>query len=163
MRGVLVSLPARFAHAIKKPKGLKWEYQIAAGNAGCPFQFRYRGGRNQSRVPELWTLGHMKLKPHLPIAFGVAYFHFCIGLITSACAAGQADSLGQPHGYGWIIAADIFTFPFGPAYDWLVGHAGIGFTFERLILPAMLFQSLCWGLVLSAFFRNAFHHDKPVA
>jgi hypothetical protein len=29
MRGVLVSLPARFAHAIKKPKGLKWEYQIA--------------------------------------------------------------------------------------------------------------------------------------
>jgi hypothetical protein len=30
--------------------------QIAAGNAGWPFQFRYRGGPHQ-RVPELWTLG----------------------------------------------------------------------------------------------------------
>jgi hypothetical protein len=58
MRGVLVSLPARFAHAIKKPKGLKWEYQIAAGNAGWPVQFRYRGGRHPPRVPELWTLDH---------------------------------------------------------------------------------------------------------
>jgi hypothetical protein len=30
--------------------------QIAAGNAGWPVQFRYRGGCHQPRVPELWTL-----------------------------------------------------------------------------------------------------------
>ena len=56
MRGVLVSLPARFAHAIKKPKGLKWEYQIAAGNAGWRSQFRFAVHVLWSRVPELWTL-----------------------------------------------------------------------------------------------------------
>jgi hypothetical protein len=105
----------------------------------------------------------MKLKPYIPVALGIAFFHFCIGFITLLSAAGQADSLGQPHGYGWIIAADIFTFPFGPAYDWLVDHAGIGFTFEHLILPAMLFQSICWGLFLSALFRRVFQHERPVA
>jgi hypothetical protein len=105
----------------------------------------------------------MKLRPHLPVALGIAFFHFCFGFITSLFGAGQADSLGQPHGYGWIIAADIFTFPFGLAYDWLVAHAGIGFTFERFILPAMLFQSICWGLFLSALFRRVFQHERPVA
>ncbi|MDR3457744.1 MAG: hypothetical protein P4N60_09885 [Verrucomicrobiae bacterium] len=97
----------------------------------------------------------MKLKPHLPVALGIAFFHFGIGFVTSLGAAGQEDSLGQPHGYGWIIAADIFTFPFGPAYDWLVDHAGMAFAFEGLILPAMLVQSFCWGLFLSAFVRGA--------
>ena len=114
-------------------------------------------------LSEYYCWGHMKLKPYLPIALGIAFFHFCIGFITSLWAAGQADSLGQPHGYGWIIVADIFTFPIGPAYDWLVDHVGIGFTFEHLILPAMLLQSFCWGLILSAFFRSAFWHEKPVA
>jgi len=52
----------------------------------------------------------MKLKPHLPVAFSIAFFHFCIGFITSLFGAGQADSLGQPHGNGWIIAAEIFSF-----------------------------------------------------
>ena len=30
--------------------------QIAAGNAGWLFQFRYRGGRHPPRVLKLWTL-----------------------------------------------------------------------------------------------------------
>ena len=105
----------------------------------------------------------MKLKPHLPVAVAIGVVHFGIGFITSIYAAGQADSLGQPHGYSWIITADIFTFPFGPAYDWLVDHAGIGFSFDWLVLPAMLFQSFCWGLLLSVFFRRIFHHEKSVA
>lgn len=105
----------------------------------------------------------MNFKPHLPVAFGIACFHFGIGLFTSLCAAGQADSLDQPHGCGWIITADIFAFPFGPAYDWLVDHAGIGFTFERFVLPAMLLQSFCWGLFLSAFFGRFFRHEKHEA
>ncbi|MGA2788720.1 MAG: hypothetical protein ABSF60_14460, partial [Verrucomicrobiota bacterium] len=45
-----------FAHVIKKPKGLNWEYQIAAGNAGLRLQFRCAVHVIWSRVPELWTL-----------------------------------------------------------------------------------------------------------
>jgi len=57
MRGVLVPLPARLRDDDKHPKGLNWEYQIAAGNAGWRLPFRCRGLRHQPRVPELWTLG----------------------------------------------------------------------------------------------------------
>ena len=38
-RGVLVTLPAHCSHAIKKPKGLKWEYQLGAGDAGLRLSF----------------------------------------------------------------------------------------------------------------------------
>ena len=44
-------------NANKKPRGLSGEYQIAAGNAGWPFQFRFAVHVIWSRVPELWTLG----------------------------------------------------------------------------------------------------------
>jgi hypothetical protein len=52
---VLVTLPARRPDDNQKPKGLNREYQIAAGNAGWPFQFRFAVHAGWSRVPELWT------------------------------------------------------------------------------------------------------------
>jgi len=56
--GSVCSTPRPVAHVIKKPKGLNWEYQIAAGNAGWRFQFRFAVHGFWSRVPELWTLAH---------------------------------------------------------------------------------------------------------
>jgi hypothetical protein len=55
-----------FAHDTQKPKGLKWEYQFAAGNSRCPCQLRliYETVRHtfistfrSAAVPELGTLG----------------------------------------------------------------------------------------------------------
>ena len=53
--------PRPVAHAIKKPKGLNWEYLIAAGNAGWRSQFRFAVHAGWSRVPELWTLGSVRI------------------------------------------------------------------------------------------------------
>jgi hypothetical protein len=69
--------PARRPDDNKKPKGLNWEYQIAAGNAGWPVQFRFAVHGFLSRVPELWTLGilkFMKLYPLTPDAWGAVAF-----------------------------------------------------------------------------------------
>ncbi|MGB8369166.1 MAG: hypothetical protein ACLPYZ_03580, partial [Limisphaerales bacterium] len=37
LRGECCLTPRPVAHVIKKPKGLNWEYQIAAANSHCPF------------------------------------------------------------------------------------------------------------------------------
>jgi len=42
-----------FAHVIKKPKGLNWEYQIAGANRRWRGQFRCRGSRRESAVAQL--------------------------------------------------------------------------------------------------------------
>ena len=91
----------------------------------------------------------MKLKPNLLIAAVITASHFGIGFITSLRAAEQADSLGQPHGYGWIVSADIFTFPLAQIWDALVPHIHLS---DTLVMPAMLIQSACWGLAISSFF-----------
>jgi len=57
MRGSALTLPRPAIYAIKKPRGLRGEYQFAAGNAGWPVQFRFAVHAGWSRVPELWTLG----------------------------------------------------------------------------------------------------------
>ena len=52
-----MTFPARFAHVIKKPKGLNWEYQVAGANRRWRLQFRYRGSRHESAVAQLFSLG----------------------------------------------------------------------------------------------------------
>ena len=96
-------------------------------------------------------LGQMKLKPNLPVAAVIAVFHFGIGFITSLYAAGQADSLGQPHGYGWIVLVDIFLFPFGQIWDGLLPYAHLT---DGLVMPAMFVQSACSGLAISLLFHR---------
>jgi hypothetical protein len=44
--------------------------QIAAGNAGWPFQFRFAVHAGWSRVPELWTLDHYESQ--LSISLGAS-------------------------------------------------------------------------------------------
>jgi prepilin-type N-terminal cleavage/methylation domain-containing protein len=50
--------PRPVAHVIKKPKGLNWKYQIAAGNAGWRLQFRFAVHVIWPRVPELDVRQH---------------------------------------------------------------------------------------------------------
>jgi hypothetical protein len=100
----------------------------------------------------------MKTKPNPAIAMVIAALHFGIGIITSLAAAGQADSLGQPHGYGWINSADIFTFPLTQIWDALNAHFHLP---DGLVAPAMLIQSACWGVVLSLFFPSGRKSSKP--
>ena len=49
--------PRPVAHAIKNPKGLKWEYQVAGANRRWRCQFRCRGSRRESAVAQLFSLG----------------------------------------------------------------------------------------------------------
>jgi hypothetical protein len=54
--------------------------QIAAGNAGWAFQFRFAVHAGWSRVPELWTLGAVAVRASLAIpvvALGVALLTGC--------------------------------------------------------------------------------------
>jgi hypothetical protein len=101
----------------------------------------------------------MKLKPNPAIAAVVAAIHFGIGFITSIYAAGQADSLGQPHGYGWIVSADIFTFPLTQIWAALVSHIHLS---DGLVMPAMLIQSACWGLAISLFFPRRRKDNREI-
>ena len=107
---------------------------------------------------EVCGIGHMKLKPNPAIAVVIAAIHFGIGFITSIAAAGQADSLGQPHGYGWIILSDIFTFPLTPIWDALDNHFHFS---DGSVVTAMLIQSVCWGVVISLFFPSGGKSPKP--
>jgi hypothetical protein len=100
----------------------------------------------------------MKIKPNPAIAVVIAAIHFGIGFITSIAAAGQEDSLGQPHGYGWIILSDIFTFPLTQIWDVLDTHFHLS---DGLVVPTMLIQSVCWGMALSLFFPNGRKSPKP--
>jgi hypothetical protein len=98
----------------------------------------------------------MQMKPQfvivqLIVAVIIAAIHFAVGFETSLYAAGQEDSLGNPHGYGWIIAADVFVFPLLLIWDFFHQYLHLS---ERFIFPLMIFQSVCWGVVLSLFFRK---------
>ena len=100
-------------------------------------------------MAQLFSLGHMRLKLNVPIAAAIAYLHLCMGLITSMLAAGQADSLGQPHGYGWIISAHIVVFPLWIVGDFLQQHFSIP---DWLALTALVLQSACWGVIITLMF-----------
>ena len=68
----MVALPAQCPNVITKPKGLSGEYQIAAGNAGWPSQFRFAVHRFWSRVPELDVRRH----PHPRMSWDVIVHRF---------------------------------------------------------------------------------------
>jgi hypothetical protein len=91
----------------------------------------------------------MNLILRFVVAAVIAAIHFGVGFFTSIYAAGQADSLGQPHGYGWIISADIFVFPLSLIPDSLWGSLHLP---DAIVLCAMLTQSAGWGLVISLLF-----------
>jgi hypothetical protein len=66
MRGSVGALPRPAIYAIKKPKGLGGEYQIAAGKSRCPCQLRliyefvrhtFISTSRSAAVPEFLTLG----------------------------------------------------------------------------------------------------------
>jgi CubicO group peptidase (beta-lactamase class C family) len=72
---------------------LLWTVVFAAGNAGWPFQFRYRGGRHQPRVPELWTLGRSSAMSTI-ISIATA-FVLLSTVALSPAVAGESASLDQ--------------------------------------------------------------------
>jgi hypothetical protein len=95
--------PRPVAHVIKKPKGLKWEYQIAAGNAGWPVQFRFAVHILWSRVPELWTLGStsfMKIPHHLIALGAAALLAGCAAHVAKTEAVSAGDYVLQLHQQG---------------------------------------------------------------
>ena len=58
LRGeVLLTLPRPETYAIKKPKGLGGEYQVAGANRRWRLPFRCRGSRRESAVAQLFSLG----------------------------------------------------------------------------------------------------------
>src|SRR5258705_28779 len=61
----------------KNPKGLKWEYQIAAGNAGWRSQFRFAVHVIWSRVPDLWSLGRFAHHENISIQMDVGEHRGC--------------------------------------------------------------------------------------
>ncbi len=93
----------------------------------------------------------MMLKPN-PLLVGVVGFaHFVVAFIVAIFAAGQADSLGRPHGRGWIWASNVLLFPLSTHWDALQRH----FSFpEGFIVPCLLVHSLCWGVLISLLFSQ---------
>jgi hypothetical protein len=103
----------------------------------------------------------MMLKPNLPAAGIIGSIHFVATFITSLSAAGQADSLGQPHGHGWIVSSYILAFPLSVMWDRLQPRFSIS---DGVVLPILFVQSLCWGVVLSIFIsRRRKAHRKTNA
>ena len=100
----------------------------------------------------------MTLKPNLLAAGVIGVIHFGATVITSLAAAGQADSLGQPHGYGWIVSSDILAFPLSVTWEAFQRHFSFS---DGVVMPVLFIQSLCWGVFLSMLFsrRRKIQHD----
>ena len=64
MRGSALTLPRPAIYAIKKPKGLGGEYQVAGANRRFALRFIEKSrvrGCHRSAVAQLYSLGHMIL------------------------------------------------------------------------------------------------------
>jgi hypothetical protein len=104
----------------------------------------------------------MTLKPNLFAAGVIAGIHFGATVITSLAAAGQSDSLGQPHDYGWIVSSDILAFPLSVTWETFQRHFSFS---DGVVMPILFIQSLCWGVVISMLFspRRKVHRDTNAA
>jgi hypothetical protein len=97
----------------------------------------------------------MTLKPNPATAAVIGMIHFGATFVISLLAAGQADSLGRPHGRGWIISADILAFPISAMWDTLQRHFSFSDGYATSIL---LVQSMCWGFFFTMLFSR--RHDN---
>ena len=113
-------------------------------------------------VTDLGRWEAMKLKPKLLPAGKVGAIHFAATVITSLAAAGQSDSMGRPHGYGWIASADILAFPLSAMWDRLQHHFSFS---DAAVIPTLFVQSLCWGVIVSMFIprQRKIHRETSTA
>jgi hypothetical protein len=104
----------------------------------------------------------MTLKPNPLAALLIGAIHFIASVFTLLAAAGQADSLGQPHGYGWIVSSHVLAFPLSAVWDTLQPHFSFS---DGIVMPVLFIQSLCWGVLISMLFsrRRKVHRDTNAA
>ncbi len=121
-------------------------------------QFRYRGGRHWSRVPELWTLdGIKRMKPFLKIASVVAVTNVLCFWISYALLEAQWSHISVFQFFGFVPTPPPSHFAvfvqwafiaLGAPCSILLDGVSSAYFMPALILCSVL-NSIVWGVCLA--------------